>query len=278
MPLNLMFITNNPAVALIAEKNGVDRIMVDLETLGKEERQKNMNTVKSHHTVKDVAVVSNVLTRAETLVRVNPWNEASASEIESVISAGADRIMLPMWKKVSEVDSFLQAVNGRVYTTLLLETKEAAEIIDDVLKNPLIDEIHIGLNDLHLSYGLTFMFELLSNGVVESLCQKFKRRGIRYGFGGIARIGEGTLPAERIVMEHYRLGSSRVILSRSFCNTAETTDIPSIETIFSVNMTRLRAYEDSLAVKTEDEYSENTKEIKRCVAEIVSKIKESKAL
>lgn len=278
MPLNLMFITNNPAVALIAEKNGVDRIMVDLETLGKEERQKNMNTVKSHHTVKDVAVVSNVLTRAETLVRVNPWNEASASEIESVISAGADRIMLPMWKKVSEVDSFLQAVNGRVYTTLLLETKEAVEIIDDVLKNPLIDEIHIGLNDLHLSYGLTFMFELLSNGVVESLCQKFKRRGIRYGFGGIARIGEGTLPAERIVMEHYRLGSSRVILSRSFCNTAETTDIPSIETIFSVNMTRLRAYEDSLAVKTEDEYSENTKEIKRCVAEIVSKIKESKAL
>ena len=201
MSLKLIYITNIPAVALIAEKNGVDRIMVDLETIGKEERQKNMNTVKSHHTVADVADISNLLTKSEMLVRINPWNEASDSEIETVISAGADRIMLPMWKTVSEVNSFLGTVNGRVRTTLLLETKEAVEIVDEVLENPLIDDIHIGLNDLHLSYGLTFMFELLTNGVVESLCRKFKAKGIPYGFGGIARIGEGVLPAERIIMD-----------------------------------------------------------------------------
>ena len=56
-----MYITNNPEIALIAEKNGVNRIFVDLETLGKEERQKNMNSVKSHHTVDDVKAVSSVL-------------------------------------------------------------------------------------------------------------------------------------------------------------------------------------------------------------------------
>jgi hypothetical protein len=55
------------------------------------------------------------------------------------------------------------------------------------------DEIHIGLNDLHLSYGMTFMFELLTNGTVEMLCNKFKESGIPYGFGGIAKIGEGIL-------------------------------------------------------------------------------------
>ena len=38
--LKLMYITNNPQIALIAQKYGVDRIWVDLETLGKEERQK----------------------------------------------------------------------------------------------------------------------------------------------------------------------------------------------------------------------------------------------
>lgn len=277
MSLSLIYITNIPAVALIAEKNGVDRIMVDLETLGKEERQKNMNTVKSHHTVTDVATISNLLTKSEMLVRINPWNETSVSEIEAVISAGADRIMLPMWKTVSEVNSFLEAVNGRVRTTLLLETKEAVEIVDDVLENPMIDDIHIGLNDLHLSYGLAFMFELLSNGVVESLCRKFKAKGIPYGFGGIARIGEGMLPAERIIMEHYRLGSTRAILSRSFCNTEEIKDIKTIESIFLENIARLREYEDSLALKTEEEYSNNTQAIKHCVAWIVSNIKERKA-
>lgn len=277
VPLNLMYITNIPSVALTAEKNGVNRIMIDLETMGKDERQKNMDTVKSHHTVSDVALMSDVLTSSELLVRVNPWYEGSASEIESVITAGADRIMLPMWKTVSEVECFLKTINGRVGTTLLLETKEAVEIIDDVLKNPLLDEIHIGLNDLHLSYGLTFMFELLSNGVVESLCKKFNSKGIQYGFGGIARIGEGTLPAERIVMEHYRLGSTRVILSRSFCDTREISDIRAVEEIFSENMVRLREYEKSLAFKTENEYADNIQAVKRCVSEIVSKIMERKS-
>ena len=276
MSLDLMYITNNPAVALIAEKYGVSRIWIDLETLGKEERQKNMNTVKSHHTVNDISVISNMLSTSEMLVRINPWNETSADEIESVISAGADRIMLPMWKSIAEVKAFLETINSRVHTTLLLETKEAVEIIDEVLEQPLLDEIHIGLNDLHISYGLTFMFELLSNGVVERLCQKCKAKGIPYGFGGIARIGEGTLPAESIVMEHYRLGSSRVILSRSFCNTDEITDIASVENIFSENMTLLRAYENSLIDKSELEYSENVEAVKRSVDMIVKKIKEKK--
>ena len=276
MSLDLMYITNNPAVALIAEKYGVSRIWIDLETLGKEERQKNMNTVKSHHTVNDISVISNMLSTSEMLVRINPWNETSADEIESVISAGADRIMLPMWKSIAEVKAFLETINSRVHTTLLLETKEAVEIIDEVLEQPLLDEIHIGLNDLHISYGLTFMFELLSNGVVERLCQKCKAKGIPYGFGGIARIGEGTLPAESIVMEHYRLGSSRVILSRSFCNTDEITDIASVENIFSENMTMLRAYENSLIDKSELEYSENVEAVKLSVDMIVKKIKEKK--
>ncbi len=278
MPIDFMYITNNPEVALIAEKSGVSRIWIDLETLGKEERQKNMNTVKSHHTVRDVAVVSNVLTSSETLVRVNPWNEGSVDEIEAVISAGADRIMLPMWKTVSEVGRFMETVNGRVHTTLLLETKEAVEILDEVLKNPLLDEIHIGLNDLHLSYGLTFMFELLSNGTVENLCKRIKARGIPYGFGGIARMGEGAVPAERIMMEHYRLGSTRAILSRSFCNAEEIRDIKTIETVFSENMTRLREYERTLAFKTDEEYAENRQAVQNSVSEIVSMMNKRNAL
>lgn len=277
MQLNLIYITNQLAVAFIAEKYGVERIMIDLETLGKEERQKNINSVKSHHTIHDIEVISNMLTSSELMVRINPWNIESVAEIEKVIAAGADRIMLPMWKTEDEVSAFLSAVNKRVKTTLLLETKEAAECLDEILLSPLLDEIHIGLNDLHLSYGLTFMFELLTNGVVEMLCNKMKAAGISYGFGGIARIGEGLLPAEKVIMEHYRLGSTRAILSRSFYNVEEIADIKDIELIFAENMARLRKYEFTLTGKTDEEYEMNKQAVKCCVAEIVSKIKEKKA-
>lgn len=276
MALELMYITNSPAVALIAEKNGVDRIWIDLETLGKEERQKNMNSVKSHHTLQDVEVISNMLTKSECMVRINPWNENSVDEIEKVIAAGADRIMLPMWKIVEEADMFLKTVNRRIKTTLLLETKEAAECLDDVLCLPLIDEIHIGLNDLHLSYGLAFMFELLANGTVEQLCVKMKNAGIKYGFGGVARIGEGMLPAERVIMEHYRLGSTRAILSRSFCNTEEITEITEIETVFSENVRILREYEKTMPSKNTSEYIDNRSKVVEAVTGIVKKIKERK--
>ena len=277
MPLNLMYITNNPAVALIAEKNGVERVWVDLEKLGKEERQKGINSVKSNHSINDVAVLSNILTTSELMVRINPWNETSEREIEQVIDFGADRIMLPMWESKEETDCFLNLVRGRVKTTLLLETKEAVECLDDVLRNQYIDEIHIGLNDLHLSFGLTFMFELLTNGVVEELCKKLKGKGIPYGFGGIAKLGAGLIPAEKIIMEHYRLGSTRAILSRSFCNSEEIKDIAEIENIFSKNIKELRRFEEDVSHYTSEKFVVNRQTLENDVAQIVEMQKRKNA-
>lgn len=273
MPLNLIYITNRPEVALIAESNGVQRIMVDMETLGKEERQKNMNTVKSHHTVEDVVAIAKVLTKSELLVRINPWHENSQEEIEAVIAAGADSIMLPMWKSEAEVDAFLRAVNKRVNTTLLLETKEAAECLDAVLERPLLGDIHIGLNDLHLSYGLTFMFEPLTNGMVEALCEKCKAKGVRYGIGGIAKLTKGLVPSEYIIMEHYRLGSYGAILSRTFCNADEIGDLDAVRTLFSEQMKLVRSFEESLPTCSEEEFAKNQKAVACYVEEAVAQIK-----
>ena len=274
MSLELMYITNNPQVAQIVEQCGVERVWIDLETLGKEERQKNMNTVKSHHTVQDIVQISRVLTRAKLQVRVNPWNPNSINEIEQVIAAGADRIMLPMWKSTHEVQSFLNVIDGRVGTTLLLETSEAADCLDEVLELPGLDEIHIGLNDLHLSRGMTFMFELLTDGTVETLCKKIQAKGVPYGFGGIARIGEGTLPAERIVCEHYRLGSTRAILSRSFCNPDEVKDLNTIEVMFRENVKKLRDFEKTLENADQEFFADNQKKVAVCVEHVVQIMKE----
>lgn len=271
MALTLMYITNNPDVALIAEKYGVERVWVDLEVLGKEERQKGMNTVKSKHSIDDIRKIKPLLTTAEMLVRVNLWNENSIFEVEQVIAAGADIIMLPMWKSVTDVRNFLKTVDGRCKTSLLLETKEAVDCLDEVLKIGGMDEIHIGLNDLHLSYGLEFMFELLSNGTVQMLTDKIKLSGIPYGFGGIARLGCGDLPAEKIIMEHYRLGSSRAILSRSFCNTDIISDLSEIENVFKNNMRDLRNFENKISDMSFYDFEKNRIEVDKIVEKVVDR-------
>lgn len=272
MSLNLFYITNDLKIAKIAEQCGVNRIWIDLEKLGKTERQKNINSVKSNHSIQDILKIKPFLSEAELLVRINPWNNNSIEEINKVIDAGADIIMLPMWKTYLEVDNFLRAVGKRVKTTLLLETKEAVNCIDEVLHLE-FDEIHIGLNDLHLSYGLTFMFELLSNGIVEDLCKKFILKKIPYGFGGIARLGYGLLPAEKIIMEHYRLKSSRVILSRSFCDYKSFKDYKDFDNFFSKNIKELRDFESSLDKVSESIFERNKFDVEKCIDKIVETIK-----
>ena len=263
-----MYITNDPEVARIADRYGVDRVWIDLETLGKEKRQRGYDSVKSNHSVSDIRKVKPVLKHAEMLVRVNPWNQNSKKEINDVISAGADIIMLPYWRTAAEAQNFLDAVDGRCRTTLLLETKEAVECLDEVLAMSAIDEIHIGLNDLHMSYGLDFMFELLTNGTVEKICRKLKIRGIPYGFGGIARIGYGDLPAERVIEEHCRLGSTRAILSRSFCNYQKMQDYKEIEETFASEMKKLRSFETYVSTLS----PENLEKDRAETAEIVEQI------
>ncbi len=277
MPLKLMYITNRPDVALIAEQNGVDRVFVDMEYIGKAERQGNLDTVKNHHTVKDIAVLRKVLTQSELLVRVNPIHDrtpeydSSEEEINASIAAGADLIMLPFFKKASEVKRFLRIVDGRVKTMLLLETPEAVEVLDEILEIPGIDEIHIGINDLSLGYGKRFMFELLTDGTVERLCRRIQQSGIVYGFGGIASLGRGLVPAEMIIKEHYRLGSKMAILSRSFCNIDRYDNMEAVEEIFFRGVREIRTLEKECA-RHAMFFTDNRRELQSAVSAAVQEL------
>lgn len=252
--LKLMYITNRQEIAQIAESAGVDRIFVDLEYIGKARRQGGMDTVQSQHTLDDVKAISEAITTAELLVRVNPIHEAteeycsSQEEINAVIRNGADIVMLPYFKTICEVEQFLSYVAGKAKTMLLVETPESVEIIDDILQLDGIDYIHIGLNDLSLGYGKNFMFELLVDGTVERLCNKIKEKRIPYGFGGIASLGKGVLPAEMVIKEHYRLGSTCAILSRSFCDTSKIADIKEVKNIFEQGLRQIRDLEEECRV------------------------------
>jgi len=253
--LKLMFITNNPEVAVIAQDAGVDRIFIDLEYIGKEERQKGMDSVKSHHTIDDIYKLRPLLMKSELIVRCNPIHDStndycsSESEIKQILWGRPDIIMLPYFKTILEVKRFLECVNGECKTMLLLETPEAVDILDEILELDGIDFIHIGLNDLSLGYKKKFMFDLLFDGTVEKIINKIKKTDIPYGFGGIASLGQGTVPSENIIREHYRLGSTCAILSRSFCDLRQYNDMKKLRQDFNTRLKEIRTFESKLGDK-----------------------------
>lgn len=274
MALKLMYITKRPQIARIAEEAGVDRIFVDMEYIGKSDRQSNMDTVQCHHTIEDVRNIRNAVRQAELLVRCNPIHDETAEycsskeEIDAVVSVGADLIMLPYAKTVQEVQTFVDLVAGRAKTSLLLETPEAVEVIDQILEIAGVDEVFIGLNDLSLGYRQKFMFQPLADGTVERLCRKFRAKGIPYGFGGIASLGKGRVPSEYVIREHYRLGSGGAILSRSFCNTNQIQDVNEIRTIFTEGVRKIREFEEGCDL-SESAFEENRRALVRMVDQIV---------
>lgn len=269
-----MYITNEVEIAMIAEKAGVDYVWVDLEVNGKLERQGHLDTVISNHSIDDVKKIKNCLTVSKLLVRINPINIFSKDEIDLVIENGADIIMLPFFKKVSEVEKFINFVNGRVETMLLLETPEAVLILDDILGIPGIDSIHVGLNDLHLGYKKKFMFELLIDGTVELIAKKVTNKKMPFGFGGVAQLGKGDLPAEIILVEHSRLGSTQVILSRGFFRNSNQLTFEEKSELFVTELKKIKIFETELLDKDFTFFSEKHSECEKIIKRITNIIDE----
>lgn len=244
--MKLFMITNCLDLAEFAITSGVDRIFVDTEILGKDARQGHLNTVISRHTLDDVRRIRPVVPGGRLLVRVNPIHEGSKAEIDLAIEAGADVLMLPMFHRVEEVELFIAAVGGRARCNLLVETVSAAANLKACVEVPGVDEVHIGLNDLHLELGLDFMFEPLAGGMVDSMATILRDSGKPFGIGGIARVGEGLLPAELLLAEHARLGSSAAILSRTFHRQASSVAEIKKQMDFSAEVSKLKnAYQES---------------------------------
>lgn len=214
--LKLMILAADPQSAIEAQNAGVDRVFYDLEYIGKESRQHGRNTVKSMNSIDDIPAVRKVLDKTELLVRTNPIHAYTKMEVDKSIEYGADILMLPMVMDQHDVEQYVSYVNGRCKVCIMIETAAAMARLDKILAVPGVDELFIGLNDLHISMGLTFMFELLSDGLLEYIADKCNKAEMPFGFGGIARIGEGDLPSDNILGEHVRLGSQSVILSRTF--------------------------------------------------------------
>ena len=268
--MNTIFITNDEFRAKIADEVGVDRIMVDLEVLGKPERQKGLDTLISRHSIADLHRLRPQITRSQLMARVNPVHRRTGEEVQACIEAGADVLMLPMFTHASEAREFINTVNGRAKTCLLLETSQALARIAEILSVEGIDEIHIGLNDLHLSLKLDFMFEIIAGGLADYLAQCIRASGIRFGIGGIARLGSATLDPELILSEHVRLGSSQVILSRDFHRIFEECPEDLSAAIFRSEVEKLHSCVARIRTSSLETLQNNSQKLKSAVRLIVN--------
>jgi len=213
--MQLFYITNDFYEAQLCEQVGIDWVFLDLEIIGKQERQAQRDTVISLHSKNDIPSLKSVLKKTKLLVRVNPFGTWTRNEVVNCDELGADMIMLPYFTTVEEVTSFLN-IPTKAQKCLLLETMDSVYKIDDIIGQNGIDYIHVGLNDLNIDRGTNFLFEFLADGWLEILSEKFNNANIQWGFGGIGPLNKLSPSGSELLKEHSRLNSDGVILSRSF--------------------------------------------------------------
>ena len=265
--MEFLQITNDPDMARRCDALPGMRLFVDLEVHGKAARQAGRNTFISTHQPQDVGRVKAELRRSQLMVRVNPLYEGTAAELDTVLTQGADLVMLPMFQTPEELRAFSRLVAGRVPVVALLETADALYSLDAWVDTPGLSEVFVGLNDLHLSLGCAFMFEPLASGLMDRVSARVHSQGLRFGFGGIARLNEGLVPGRDVLAEHVRLGSAAVILSRTFHRPSEHN---AAAHGFEAEVAALRQAEGDLSKRTSQQVESDRSRIRGLIESVVA--------
>jgi len=197
----------------ICHEAGVNGLIVDLESHGKRARQVGYDTEINAHGVQDVREIKQAL-GCYVLCRVNQHGPDLAGEIDRAIDHGADEIIVPMIRTLQEAEAVVGQVNGRCEIMLMIETVEAAGIVQQLSALP-IRQCYVGLNDLMISRGSPCIFQPLADGLLDTV--RAGCGGLRFGFGGLTLVGCGwPLPVEYLINEMARLGCAFSFLRRSF--------------------------------------------------------------
>ena len=275
--MKFLMIVDDPDIARYVSENGVDRLFVDLETIGKDVRQKDMGTWKSKQTLNDVSKIREAAPEGHVLVRINPLHGGTKAELDEAIARGADSIMLPMFRTTDELARFFDLLNDRVEALPLLETNDALLAIPDIIEKLPLTGLHIGLNDLHLDLGLDFMFQPIADGLLDGPCAALRAKGVPFGMGGIARAREGIVSPDYLLGEHVRLGSSAVILSRTFHREAQSLAEMQGSMDFPAEVAKLRAIYAKFQTKDSDGLEQNCTETRSRINDVVNLVSKRKS-
>jgi hypothetical protein len=210
--------TDDPERARAADRAGVDRIGLDLERLGKRERQADPRLWQTTHSEESLPRIGAALRRADLFARTNPPHGGWAAEADRLIAAGAKVLMLPAFHTASEVREALAAVGDRARLVPLIETAEALAETPAIAAVEGLREVHFGLNDLAIGMRLSNRFQVLTRTELERATRTLVESGVRVGVGGIGRARDDRLPipADLVYAQYPRLGATGALIARSF--------------------------------------------------------------
>ena len=216
-PFQLLLFHRDFAFSKACVEGGIDGLIVDFEHKGKDARQLGFDTEINRHSLADLAAIR-AIKDAHILCRINGPDgnalDAMIREINDVIDAGADEIIVPMIRKFDEAQAVARAVNRRARITLMVETREALDLVADLCELP-IHRIYVGLNDLRISRQSPSIFAPMIDGTLDAIRADVDH--VDFGFGGLTLAGQGSpLPVAHFVDDLARQRADFTFLRRSF--------------------------------------------------------------
>ncbi len=222
----LLLFTALPQVAAAAHAAGIDGVVIDLEYRDKEARQFGADTEVNRHTPADVRACR-AATAGHLIVRINAVGEWTSTEVDAVLDAGADEILVPMVTDPAQVESVMGQVGPRARVGALVETPEAVASAGAIASLGL-SRIYLGLNDLAIARKTPNLFTALLDGTADRVARQVVAAGVSFGLGGLTLPGHGApVPSTLLAGEMARLGCSHVFLRRSFLRDVPISDFES---------------------------------------------------
>ncbi len=221
----LTLLTRDAVWAGAADDAGVDRIGVDIERLGKMDRQRAMPGSRiSDHELKDLQGIAAVVRRGKLFARLNRPHAGTRGEVEEALACGARALMLPGFRSAGEVEEFVAAVAGRAEVLLLIETREALERAAEIAAIPGVDEVMAGLNDLSIDLDLPGPMAALASEELDGLAAAARGAGRPFGCGGVTHPRDTGLPVppDLVLARMAVLGAEAGWVARSFFNAGTT--------------------------------------------------------
>lgn len=226
----LTLVTDDPGLAAEADAAGVQRIGIDIERLGKAGRQADHPQARiSAHILADLGRLKPALRRARLFCRLDPPHPGTGEQIERAVDLGVGVLMLPYFADAADAARFVDLVDGRADTVLLVETSAAAWRIDLLAGLDGLDEVMVGLNDLSWNMSVANRFSLLASPLMQAMSAVVRGAGKRFSVGGLGRWDDSGLesPPDLIYAQYPRLQAQGAWLARSFYQGPQPFDWPS---------------------------------------------------
>ncbi|MCP5477941.1 MAG: hypothetical protein H7A20_04005 [Rhodanobacteraceae bacterium] len=149
-------------------------IIIDWEWRGKPDRQAEHDTEINRGGVDDLIAIREAVD-CDVICRVNNHPAFLHEEASLAVQHGADEILLPMFRRIEEVERLLDVLDGRARLGVLVETVDAMQLGRDLEHLPL-SRVYVGLHDYRIDTGNHDLFQPLVDGTLDRFRDAYQGR------------------------------------------------------------------------------------------------------